>query len=445
MTTVSDILKELNLENGSIHKLAVMKKYKDHELLQRVLQMTYDNVVFTYGISMKNTAFDPDITGNRLSLEAALDRLEQLSNRELTGNAAREMLERTFNELSPEDADVVKKIVNRDLRINAGRSIIKKVWKDLILKPAYMRCGTYNKKSAKDISFPAIVQLKADGTYREFSVEDNKVSAKSRSGESYEYPVLFDAMLSMPQGRYFGELVVIKDGKILDRQTGNGLINSDEPPHEDIYFQTWDYVTHEEYALAMNKGKPKTPYHERLDHLSDIIDNQDCPNVELIETHEVSNLREALELTSGWMSSGLEGSILKDKKGTFKDGTSKHQLKLKLEITVDVRITGFKEGREGTVREKTFGAIEFATDDGMITGKTSGFTNAQLEDFNSRREEMIGTVMAVTCNDLIKGRDSEIWSLSHPRFDEIRTDKTETDDLQRVLDLREMAMELGGE
>ena len=46
--------------------------------------------------------------------------------------------------------------------------------------------------------------------------------------------------------------------------------------------------------------------------------------------------------------------ILKDFKGVFKNGTSKHQLKLKIAFTLDVRIVGFIEGTKGTKREKTF-------------------------------------------------------------------------------------------
>ena len=58
---------------------------------------------------------------------------------------------------------------------------------------------------------------------------------------------------------------------------------------------------------------------------------------------------------------------------------------------------------------------------------------------------MIGQIMAVTCNDITKGRDNDYYALSHPRFDEIRTDKTETDTLERALENKEMAMAVGGE
>jgi len=78
----------------------------------------------------------------------------------------------------------------------------------------------------------------------------------------------------------------------------------------------------------------------------------------------------------------------------------------------------------------------------MIRGRTSGFSDAQLADFNNRREEMIGKIITVQCNDLTKGRSNEHYALSHPRFIEVRDDKTETDTLERALEIKKMAMDL---
>jgi DNA ligase-1 len=126
----------------------------------------------------------------------------------------------------------------------------------------------------------------------------------------------------------------------------------------------------------------------------------------------------------------------------FRDGTAKDQLKLKLCIDADVRCTGFTEGTKGTKREQYFGAITFENDEGTIKGQCSGFNDKQLIDFNSKRDELIGKIMVVQFNDLTKARNSDVYSLSHPRFIEFRDDKDSTDTLERVQELRNMAMEL---
>ena len=440
---IHQIIAELNESNSTNHKVAVLKKYQDNERLKQVLQMTYDQVAFTYGMSVeqieKFTGFNADTS----NLVYALNKLqEDICTRERTGHAALQYVADLIAGLSAEDADLLKKIINRDLRINIGKTVINKVFPGLITKPVYMRCDVYGEKTAKNIKFPAIVQLKADGTYREITVSSGKVSARSRSGEDYEYPVLFEAFKDYPNGIYVGELTV---RGIADRAKGNGLINSDEPPHDDIVIQLWDYITLSEYKQAGLKDKKnpcQTIYADRWNVLNTIELNHPSRNIEMIPAQIVESLSEALEETSKWMNDGYEGAILKDLEGVFKDGTSKHQLKLKLEIDAEMRITGFTEGTKGTKREGKIGAIEFANDEGTIKGRTSGFSDDQLDYFTAHKEELLNKIMTVQFNDLTKAEGNDYYALSHPRFIEIRNDKDETDTLEKVLQLREMAMML---
>jgi DNA ligase 1 len=235
---------------------------------------------------------------------------------------------------------------------------------------------------------------------------------------------------------------------VLDRAAGNGLINSDNPPHDNIVLDLWDYVTLEEYTAAANKIKGKTPYHARLDQLSltiatAVLDERMPPEaapIRIIETHVVNTVGEALAHCARWMEMGLEGAIYKDRDAIFRDGTSPQQLKLKLEIDADVRITGFKPGTVGTKREGKIGSIEYATDDGQVRGYASGFTDAELDDMDGRREEIMGQIMTLTCSDITRGRNNDHYALSHPRFVELRSDKTETDTLERILEAKKMAM-----
>lgn len=445
------IIEELNANNGSNHKIEVLKKHSGNDLLKRVLKLTYDKATYSFGISLKSLSDITTLHENtgEMALDQALDVLEsEFATRSVTGNAAVNRVSQVINALPEKDRSVFLKIINRDLRINMGRSNINKVFKGLIVKPVYMRCDTYNEKTAKKFDFNgAFVQLKADGTYREFNVQQgNGVTCVSRQGEDYSYPAIEKILMNTgTNGVFFGELTVYRDGELLDRATGNGLLRKDQfPDNCVVVFDCWDVVTLEEYNGAIDKKKGTHPYHARWtmvkmmfpDHTADPLTNP----VRAIESIEVKSAAEALKFTAEVMNRGLEGTIAKDRTAIFRDGTSPQQLKLKLEIDVDVRITGFLEGTPGTVREKTFGSMLFETDDGEIKGRTSGFNNAQLEDFNSRREELIGKIMTVTCNDITKGRDNDYHALSHPRFVELRTDKAETDTLQRALDTKAMAM-----
>jgi hypothetical protein len=58
MNNIKAIIEEINLQNGSNYKIDILKKHSENELFKRVLKMTYDNVIFTYGITMKNVSYN---------------------------------------------------------------------------------------------------------------------------------------------------------------------------------------------------------------------------------------------------------------------------------------------------------------------------------------------------------------------------------------------------
>lgn len=482
---ISSIVDELNKENGSNYKINVLKKHKDNDLLQRVLKMTYDKAAYTYGVSVKQIEkFEPQKVALQIDLDFALTSIaSNLATREVTGHAAYQLASNLIGNLPKEDGEIVKKLFNRDLRINLGKSSINKVFKGLITKPVYKRCDTYNKKTAKNISYPSMVQLKADGTYREFNVDDSIVTCQSRSGEKYEYPSIFETMSNYRDGFYMGELTVrcsdeiiktiqekLEKAKkkgddtekleevisqyqkhkdknkeyILPRSIGNGLIKSDEVPYKNIILDLWEYVSPEEYIIASKKDRKNpctVPYSESFDVLKEIVGNG-SENIRIIEYKIVDSLPEALSITSEWMKDGFEGSIIKDLGAVFKDGTSKQQLKLKLKISLEVRITGFTEG-EGKNKDY-FGAITFENDEGTIKGKVgvNSMTEVLRDWFHENRESLIGKIMEVECNDITRAEGHDFYALSHPRFVELRDDKDESDTLEKAFKLREMAMEL---
>lgn len=435
---ILDILNELNESNSTLYKIETLEKYKDNELFKRVLAMTYDRVTYTYGVTMKNVPEYTAQSGRPISLNSALDILQNdLATRKVTGNKAIGLVHNTLSNLSNEDSVILERILGRDLKVNIGKTQVNKIFKGLCVKPVYMRCDVYGEKTSKNIKFPALVELKADGTYRSVTVENGEVTFNSRSGEEYEYPLLKEQFSKLQDGVYTGELTVTG---LTNRAESNGLINSLTPPHDRIIIELWDYISPEEFSNAANKVKNKTPYSVRFNALKSII--KESENIKIIPYKEVHTLKEALQQTSEWMNEGYEGAILKDLNGVFRDGTSKEQLKLKLEIDLEVRVIGFQDGTPGTKREGKVGSLIFANDEGTIKGRCSGFTDKELDDFTENKDKILNKIITVQFNDLTKAIGNDFYALSHPRFICIRHDKDETDTLERAFQLRDMAMEL---
>lgn len=454
---IYDILQELNKSNSSNYKISVLQKYKDNKLFQKVLAMTYDTVKYNYGVgktSLEKIHVQPQT--NKYNLEQALQIFEnEFVTRKVTGNEALKRLEEVYNGLNDEDRYVFTRVIERDLKTNIGAQQINKVFKNLITKPVYCRCDVYNPKTLK-IKFPAFVQLKADGLCCFTKVEQDKVTCYTRSGEEFIIEK-FQFLKNIPELEGItlqGELVI--DGQ--NRALGNGKINSlikyrqnknaslteseAQEIENEITYYVWDFLTQEDIGKAIEKKKDGTTYKNRFEKLQNVIKKINNDQIKLIPSKVVNNLSEALQYTSELMNNGYEGSILKDFRAIFINGTSKLQIKLKLEISAEMRCIGFKEGTKGTKREGKIGAILFANDEGTIKGSCSGFTDEELDYFTEHQDELIGKVFEVKFNDVTKAEGNDYFALSHPRFVEWRNDKDETDTLEKVLKLKEMAMNL---
>ena len=433
---LKDILNELNESNSSNYKLDILKKYKDNSELKKLLELTYNRNKYNFNVSKNCIIKDnPNIleSNGSKTVDELLSALEVLGEGTIRGNEAHQFVCNHLKCLDNDNKEIFLNVLGRDLKIGLNVKSINKVFKNLIPKPNYMRCAVLSEKTLKKIKFPAFIQLKMDGTYREIHVADGQVTGKTRSGEEYFNPVLFKEMENFPNGYYTGELTI--DGE--SRFTGNGLINSLNPPYEKITFTVWDYLTDDDYL-----EKSKTPYYSRFESLSDIIEKHKSNRVKLVPNHEVNSIDEALKYVSDWMEQGLEGGVLKDKNNVFKNGTSGTQLKIKLKVDAEMRITGFTDGTIGTKREGKIGAIQFSNDEGTIKGQCSGFSDEELDLFTKNKDNLIGRIISVEFNDLVKSENNDYYALSHPRFIEIRNDKDETDTLEKVIQLRDMAKSL---
>lgn len=440
---ILDILTELNESNSSNYKKDVLTKYKDNNELKSIFKYTYDKIDYTYGVTSRTIQeFSTEQAekmwedGLTFTYPRMFELLERLSKREFTGHKALAVCKYFALHNEENRVQLFYKIIDRDLKVNVSEKTLNKIWKGIVPRPNYCRCGVLSKKLASKIEFPCYIQLKCDGTYRECYVNNGKVQFKTRSGEGYSNPILENALKDLPNGYYLGEFTIGKaDEPDANRSVGNGNINSDNPDFENIHFTVWDCLNDSEY-----NGNIKSLYCDRFQNLVNIFRDLNCDLVHVVPTYEVQNLDEALKITSDFMNKGLEGGILKDKNMIFKNGTSNQQLKIKLKVDCEMRITGFTQGTGK--RAEYIGAITFENDEKTIKGQCSGFNEEQMKDFTANKDKYIGKVISVEFNDLTKAESNDYYALMHPRFIELRMDKDSTDSLDIVKKLCEMAKNL---
>lgn len=422
MQIITDFLNELNASNSSNYKLEVLKKY-NNEIIKEFLSLVYDKVKYSYGIKKV-----PEFQNNSeiIDFNTIKNTFIALHNRDFTGNKAIGVIQTLLNNKTPEITRIITCILDRDIHSGISTKQINKVHKKLITEFPYMRCSLMDK--FKNIRFPAMIQIKADGTYRTFIKKGDSVQAFSRSGESYEHPKVYSALLNLPDGAYIGELICneVEGANSTEiRYKSNGLLNSLTPP-ENVTFYMWDYLTLEEFE----NGNSKTPYKERFEFVWRLTESLESDTLTVVRTRVIDNIEAANEYLNTWLKEGEEGAILKNCDAVFKNGTSVEQIKLKPEIEVEVRCIDFTEGN-GKFKD-TFGAIIFKTDDELIQGKVSGISDSERVEIFKNSSKYLNKVFTVKATALTKSEDSDVYALMHPRFNGFREDKDYTDTLDRV-------------
>ena len=226
-----------------------------------------------------------------------------------------------------------------------------------------------------------------------------------------------------------GELLVVDNGGILDRQTGNGILNKankgtiSAAEAAKVRATIWDVIPY----LYFVDGACNTPYSKRFDSLQVLVKKHTPSKVGLVASREVANYEEAKEVFEDLLAQGQEGIILKDKAGIWEDKRTKSQIKFKGELECDLKIVGIEEGTGKYAG--MLGALLLESADGVITTRAgSGFTDDQRKTLG---KEIIGKIAAIKYNMRIKNKAGE-ESLFLPIVLEIREDKEEADDSSSI-------------
>jgi DNA ligase-1 len=244
------------------------------------------------------------------------------------------------------------------------------------------------------------------------------------------------------------ELLVLKDGVVLPREQSNGILNSvisgdgsALEPGMEVHFYAWDQIP---LASVTPKGSCSTPYAQRLGGLVRQISSAGCPRLHVIDTRIVHSYDEALDHYRELLRKGKEGTIVKNPKMIWKDGTSKDQVKLKLEVDVDLKIVGVINGTPGTKNEGRPGSLECESACGALRVDVTVKNEAMRDAIERDPHSYLGRILAVRANSVMNPSDSSpVHSLFLPRMVEAgyRTDKAEADDLARIKAQFEAAVE----
>jgi hypothetical protein len=467
--SIKKIFDEIAAEPGSNKKMEILGKYKKDVLLENVLYLAKSKRVKFY--IKQIPAYKTD-SSHTYSLAEALKKLDKLSNREVTGHDAIEYLRDILSSVRKDDAYVIERIIEKDLKIGMGTSNINKVFESLIEKTPYMGAKPYDIKLVEKIIVKgkAKSQIKMDGRYQNAIIRDGEVWFETRQGEE---TVLTGAKFLKELSTLADEVVLNGELTIIGvpvRSIANGIISSlddilsktEERGKEEtdkkikeffkkhgeelggehvtipdvlnrIVYTCWDIITVDEYYAK----ESKTPYDERLAILEKIIKDKKPTLIQVVETVEVSSMEEVMKHFHAALKAGLEGTILKEGKGAWKNGKPNHQVKFKLEINIDLKIVGFKMGTKGTKNEHVVSTLLLESSCGKLKTDPSGMNEKMMADVTKRQKELLGTIVEIRCCGLSFSKGE--WSTMHPSIEELRTDKKTCDSLESAQEIENAA------
>jgi len=486
---IYSIINELRSTPSKNDKISILQKHKDNETLKNVLHYTYSPLINFYTKHQVDVITDRQASVRTVDLGAAIKRLDDLISRKVTGNTSKEHLDDIAIFLTKEDRHILNCIISRDIDCGIGVKSINKVWPNLIPVVPYMRCSGISELVR--ITFPAIVQRKADGAFCNAVIRDGKVNFLTRNGTEFSLDKIGDVVERFAKFADFhdegivlhGELLVTDDdGYELSRKEGNGLINSlikkeqtleslqnklysAKTPrsaaklrHEieskelewdntdvSLKYVVWDIVPYKEWV----EGEFSIGYGTRFAHLKvamETFGNYGC--FQAIETKNVDAFEEAQEFYKEQIEQGYEGAILKNLNGVWKNHTSPNQVKMKAEHDCDLIVVGYEPGTgkyEGGVGslicESSDGKLRVAVGTGL-SDMDRGFVRKDTEDSSKGLEcitsfdvnRYTGTIITVKYNEVIYSEGKDTKSLFLPRVEElVRIDKTEADTLEKIL------------
>ena len=460
---IKQIFDEIAAEPGTNVKMDILKKYKDNELLRRVLYLANSKRVKYYIKRIPSYEY----FGVNYSLEQALGIILAISNRDVTGQLAIDKLVLVLENVDADDAYIIERIIEKDCKIGMGTSNMNKVIKGLIEDTPYMGAVSFDEKKARKIfekGGKGISQVKMDGRYCNAIIRAGEVELESRQGEPTivtgakfveELTQLDDCVLN-------GELTM--DG--IPRYESNGIIASIidicgkkesrtdkenekklatfEEKHGNfeealskIRYTVWDRISIDEYF----ETKSNVPYNKRAIELNRALKNIETTKVSIVEGVVVNSYEEAISHFQEILARGEEGTILKSYDGEWKDGKPTWQIKMKLELALDLVITGFNYGTKGTKNENVVSSLNAETSCGKLKTRPQGLTESLMAEITENQENLLGTIIEVKCSGL-SFDNTGAYSLLYPAFKGFRDDKSEANSLDECIEIQNAAIGL---
>jgi len=351
----------------------------------------------------------------------------KLIQRKLTGHAARDAILTAMESATKEEWNgFYRRVLIKDLRCGVSEKTVNKIAKQF---PKYaipiFSCPLAHDSAnhEKKMIGKKQIEIKLDGVRVLTIIRENKVEMFSRNGKQFHnfghiiseienvlkedptpYDLVLDGEVMSANFQDLMKQVHRKDGK----QTKDAILHLfDLCPLENFQKGRWN-TSQTNRSLLVKEWVAK--HSMLLQHIQTL----EWENVDL---DTIEGQKRFVELNKSAVEGGYEGVMIKDPYAMYECKRTHSWLKAKPFIEVTLKVVKVEEG---TGRNKgRLGAILVeGKDDGYEYSLScgSGFSDAQREEYWSKRNHLVGQLVEIRADAKTKSKDAEAYSLRFPRF-----------------------------
>jgi DNA ligase-1 len=445
-------INKLNESDSRLHKEDVIKQALEASVLGSTNAINFLSFVkacynpyVTFGV--RQVPDTVGITDAENPWDEFHELMLQLSQRRLTGHAARDAIQITAERFDSDEWNTfLAPVLRRDLRAGISDKTVNKICKKTDYEIPIFGCQlATNSEGRPEMKGIKRLEPKLDGVRALFTVIPSDfgitVVCYSRNGKIFEnfshiedqirenFVNIVRACKGVDQGRSLVDGFVL-DGEVIGntfQELMRQARRKTDAQADDSVFNIFDIIPLQDFR----RGHYNAQLRKRialLDAIRPVVDYNNMPNVELLP-HIMVDLdtaagKDQLErYAKDNVNAGFEGIMIKELEAPYICKRSTDWMKWKPTLTVDLEVVGVEEGT-GRNLGRLGALVCHGVDDGkeITVNVGSGFSDVDRDDYWTNRNLVIGRTAEVLCDVITQNQDGT-YSLRFPRFVRFRDDK----------------------
>ena len=313
---LNKIINDIKLAETQQQKFEYLEKYKNEQLLKRVIQLGYNPWI---DLGMKN--FQPKHMGKQfgMGITRFLHIIDDLIDKKFDIQEAEFACNMAFIHIDSRDADAFLSLLKQDLDLGLDIETINKVWPSLIMSYP-IRTATFGDITDYDI-WPSAVQPVSVGLRINVIINDNKVEYRRKDGTIIEWSHWDNQLLALSQGQgivFDGHAVVAPNNKI-ESTDNKQVLEADEA---DIRFIFWDAIRFEGWKTGSDTRIGYNWRYNGIEHMILLaLDKVENPCYDVLKAEMIGS-KEQLQS----YASQNKQFVIKDMSGTWSHGDTDQEL-----------------------------------------------------------------------------------------------------------------------